>query len=235
MENQKVVITVSDEKEKSEINELVESLGEKDDFIFATKNDLESNENTKDVSSKSVDKLLKEQTNINVGDIVIHFDYGFGRFIGFETIDIGDVKNDFLKIQYADSSLLLPVENIDLITKYCNATEAIKLDKLGNNNWNARKAKAKEKIKNIAEDLIKIASQRKLLQASIIYKNDGEYEDFIGQCGFTETKDQLKAMNDIENDFKKGIPMDRLLCGDVGFGKTEVAIRAAFLVVNNKL
>ena len=235
MENQKVVITVSDEKEKSKINELVESLGEKSDFIFATKNDLESNENAKDVSSKSVDKLLKEQTNINVGDIVIHFDYGLGRFIGFETIDIGDVKNDFLKIQYADSSLLLPVENIDLITKYCNATEAIKLDKLGNNNWNARKAKAKEKIKNIAEDLIKIASQRKLLQASVIYKNDGEYEDFIGQCGFTETKDQLKAINDIENDFKKGIPMDRLLCGDVGFGKTEVAIRAAFLVVNNKL
>ena len=235
MENQKIVITALNENEKSKINDLISDLDEKKNFIFASEEDLENNENMENISSKSIDKLLKEQTNINIGDIVIHFNYGLGRFVGFETIDVIDVKNDFLKIEYADSSLLLPVENIDLITKYCNATETVKLDKLGNNNWNVKKAKAKEKIKNIAEDLIKIASQRKLLRASVIYKNDGEYEDFIDQCGFNETKDQLKAINDIESDFKKGIPMDRLLCGDVGFGKTEVAIRASFLVINNKI
>lgn len=235
MENQKIVITALNENEKSKINDLISDLDEKKNFIFASEEDLENNENMENISSKSIDKLLKEQTNINIGDIVIHFNYGLGRFVGFEIIDVIDVKNDFLKIEYADSSLLLPVENIDLITKYCNATETVKLDKLGNNNWNVKKAKAKEKIKNIAEDLIKIASQRKLLRASVIYKNDGEYEDFIDQCGFNETKDQLKAINDIESDFKKGIPMDRLLCGDVGFGKTEVAIRASFLVINNKI
>ena len=235
MDNQKIIITTSNKNEQNRINELVNSLEEKNNVIFASSKDLDENESLNNVSSKTIDKILKEHTSINIGDIIIHFDYGLGRFIGFETIDVNDIKNDFLKIEYADSSLLLPVENIDLITKYCNATYSIKLDRLGSNNWNVKKLKAKEKIQNIANDLIKVACQRKLLHASIIKKNLQEYNDFVGQCGFKETKDQLNAINDIEKDFEKGTPMDRLLCGDVGFGKTEVAIRAAFLVVYNQI
>lgn len=230
----KIVITTQTKEEKDKLNILLKELNENEDFLLSTQKDLDNKEDINNISTKSIDKILKEQTNIKVGDIVIHFDYGLGRFLGFETVKIDNIENDFIKIQYANSDLLLPVENIDLITKYSNPTDIIKLDRLGTNNWNVKKQKAREKIKNIAEDLIKIASQRKLLKAPVIYKNDGEYEDFISNCGFKETKDQLKAINDIENDFKKGVPMDRLLCGDVGFGKTEVAIRATFLVINNK-
>lgn len=236
MENKKIVITAKTNEEKEFLNELLldaTTEEEKDNFLFISQNDVED-DNILNLSNKSLDKILKEQSNIKINDIIIHIEYGLGQFLGFETITLNEIQNDFIKLQYSNSSLLLPIENIDLITKYSDYNPHIKLDNLGGHGWSERKQKAKEKIKAIAEDLIRIASERQLLKATKIYKNEGEYEYFSSLCGFKETTDQLKAIDDIEEDFKKGSPMDRLLCGDVGFGKTEVAIRSAFMVVMNK-
>ncbi|MDR3078897.1 MAG: DEAD/DEAH box helicase [Rickettsiales bacterium] len=178
-----------------------------------------------------LDRILREQSSLRKGNLVIHSDYGLGRFIGLETIEIDGNRSDFIRIEYRNSaSLLVPVENCDLITKYGESAGNIKLDSLGSKTWTERKAKIREKIKNIATKLIATASARKLKSARIFSLGDGEYEEFCGGFPFEPTPDQLKAVEEIRSDLASGIAMDRLLCGDVGYGKTEVALRAAFIV-----
>lgn len=232
----KLVISTETDIEKEELNKLILSLSEEDknDLFITSKNDIDDDENYNNLSDKSIDKILKEQTNLKKGDLVIHIEHGLGKFIGLETVEFEDVKNDFIKIEYANNAtLLIPIENIDLITKYSEQNNLIKLDSLGSNKWSVRKAKIRQNIKDISNQLIRIASQRKLLKAPVITGRVGEYEDFKSDFEFEFTHDQKKALSNIENDFSKGIPMDRLLCGDVGYGKTEVAICSAFLVASN--
>jgi transcription-repair coupling factor (superfamily II helicase) len=177
-----------------------------------------------------VEQLLRE--NINIGDIVVHRNYGLGRFIGLETIE----QYDFLKIFYAnDTKLYVPVEDIEVITRYGSYDENIELDTLGSVKWNTKKQKVHEKISNMAIDLIKIATKRYLSKAPILVPDENEYKEFCEKFEYKETEDQQKAINDVENDLQNGIPSDRLVCGDVGFGKTEIAIRAAFIVASNKM
>lgn len=236
MVSEKIVISTKSVVEKDKINKLISSLSDEDknDFILASDKDLDFGENFNNLSDKSIDKILKEQTNLKKNDIVIHIEHGLGRFLGLETVDYDGIKNDFLKIEYANNStLLIPIENIDLITKYSEPNALIKLDTLGSSRWSARKAKIRQNIKDISNELIRIASQRKLLKAPVISRKNGEYEEFENKFEFELTRDQKKALDQIENDLQKGMPMDRLLCGDVGYGKTEVAIRAAFLVASN--
>lgn len=186
------------------------------------------------LSSKSIDQILKEHNSLKQGDLVIHREYGLGRFMGMETIEIDGVKNDLLRIEYADrASLLIPVENCDLLSKYDSFDGREKLDSLGSSSWSERKASIRKKIKDMAKKLMELAAIRKLKKAQIFKANAGEYEEFCSNFEFEPTVDQLKAVEDIRNDLTSGMPMDRLLCGDVGYGKTEVAMRAAFIVTNN--
>jgi transcription-repair coupling factor (superfamily II helicase) len=190
------------------------------------------------VDENSLLKAIKEQNTIRANDLVVHIDYGLGKFIGLETVRRNDRENDFLKIEYRDNSLLLiPAENCDLITKYSEFNEEIQLDRLGGNNvgsWAEKKAKIRQKILEYAGELIKIATKRQMQQATIFSVGDEELEEFCNYCGFKATIDQEKAVKDIVKNLSSGKVMDRLLCGDVGFGKTEVALRASFIVANSK-
>lgn len=185
--------------------------------------------------SKSLDKVIREQDSIKKNDIVIHIDYGIGKFLGLESVNFDNVARDFIKLEYADNvKLLVPVENFDLITKFSDFDENIKLDKLGSLEWSSKKARLKKKIKDLSDKLIKIASQRKIKNGRIFNVGEAEYQEFCNQFPFQPTKDQVKASSEILSDLSSGRIMDRLLCGDVGFGKTEVAIRSAFAVVGSK-
>ena len=189
-----------------------------------------------EINANTLTRLLKEQNTLRVNDLVIHVDYGLGKFAGLTTIRQNGIENDFIKIEYRDNaSLLIPVENCDLITKYSNYNESIILDKLGKSNvWNEKKIKIRQQIQKIASDLLDIAAKRQLSHAQIFTINNGEFEEFCKVFPHELTKDQQKAVEEIADDLASGKVMDRLLCGDVGFGKTEVAIRASFIVATNK-
>jgi transcription-repair coupling factor (superfamily II helicase) len=206
-------------------------------IISISENDFLNNtkiNNEKDFDA-SIDKLIKERNSIKKNDLVIHIQYGLGRFVELQTIGFEGVLNDFIRLEYADNVfLLVPVENFDLITRYGDYNESIKLNRLNSKSWNEKKTVIRKKIKDLSERLIKIASERKLKSCQIFTVNNGEYEEFCNNFIFMPTDDQLRATEDIIKDLSKGVVMDRLICGDVGFGKTEVAIRASFVVVNNK-
>ena len=162
---------------------------------------------------------------------MVHSEHGVGRFLGLENIVAGGAPHDCLKLLYAhDDKLFVPVENIDVISRYGSDDENVQLDVLGGVAWQAKKAKAKEKIKDIAEKLIKTAAERHLKKADVFAAPTGLYDEFCAKFAYSETPDQLNAIKDVMQDLDAGEPMDRLVCGDVGFGKTEVALRAAFAV-----
>ncbi len=186
-------------------------------------------------AKKSAQGILTEGVTLQVGELVVHRYHGIGKFDGLHNIEAGGIKNDFLKILYFGSDVLfVPVEDINLITRYGSENALIELDRLGNNSWQNRREKVRKKIKIAAEQLIKIAAERQLKKAPILIPNLMEYEEFKARFGFEETEDQLKVIAEVEEDLQKGSPMDRLVCGDVGFGKTEVAIRAAFIAASNQ-
>jgi len=205
-------------------------------------------------SFKKSGDFLSERITMEVGELVVHRYHGIGKFAGLHNmvfdspsftnpLSIGNIASrqsakivgDFLKILYFGSDVLfVPVEDINLITRYGSENALIDLDKLGNNNWQNRREKVRKRIKIAAEALIKIAADRQIKKAPILIPNLMEYEEFKARFGFEETSDQLKAISDVEDDLQRGSPMDRLVCGDVGFGKTEVAIRAAFIAANNE-
>ena len=175
--------------------------------------------------------FIAEASALQPGDLVIHIDHGLGRFKGLVTLDIGNAPHDCLELEYAgDAKLYLPVENIELLSRYGSAPETVVLDKLGGVAWQSRKAKAKDRLRDMAAGLIKIAAKRAMKTVAPIEPPTGAYEEFAARFPFAETEDQLNAIADVVSDLESGRPMDRLICGDVGFGKTEVALRAAFLV-----
>ena len=179
-------------------------------------------------------RILEEGFALKQKDLVVHMQHGIGRFEGLETMKIGQNQNDFLKITYKNNdNLFVPVEDIDLISKYSSENSLIELDILGGPNWKNKRKKAKEKIKIIAEKLMNLAAKRKVQKAPIMDVESGFYDEFKNDFPFIETPDQLKAAEEIEEDLIRGYPMDRLICGDVGFGKTEIAMRAAFIAAAN--
>lgn len=176
------------------------------------------------------ENFIAEASSLNEGDLVVHMDHGIGRYEGLETIDVGGAPHDCLQLVYdGGSKLFLPVENIELLSRFGSDQGAAILDKLGGVAWQARKARLKERVKDIAQELIKVAAERELRKGEAIETPDGLYEEFCTRFKFVETDDQLRAIADAVSDLKSGRPMDRLVCGDVGFGKTEVALRAAFV------
>ncbi|UTW57753.1 transcription-repair coupling factor [Kordiimonas sp. SCSIO 12603] len=182
--------------------------------------------------NKRADNFLKEASALNPGDLVVHTSHGIGKFEGLETVQVSGAAHDCLLLSYhGGDKLYVPVENIEILSRFGSEESGGQLDKLGGVAWQARKAKMKERIRLAAEQLIKLAAQREMREGQRIPTPEGIYEEFCSRFPYTETDDQLRAIGDVAADLASGRPMDRLVCGDVGFGKTEVALRAAFLAV----
>ena len=169
------------------------------------------------------------------GDIVVHIEHGVGQFEGLCSLKVGHISQDFILIQYLDNDkLYLPVDRIEMIGKYIGVDGYTPiLDKIGSKAWIKSKAKAKEEVEKLAADLLNLYAQRKVNKGFSFSRPDNYYNDFEAAFPYDETRDQLKAIDDVHLDMESSIPMDRLVCGDVGYGKTEVAIRAAFKAVND--
>ncbi len=188
----------------------------------------QNRKHTKKVTAKD---FIADVSSLSVGELVVHVEHGIGRFMGLENITAGGAPHDCLKILYAnDAKLFVPVENIEVISRYGIEDENIQLDVLGGVAWQAKKARIKQKIRDIAEKLIKIAAERHLKKADCFLPPQGMFDEFCSHFPYAETEDQLSAIHDVLADLNASVPMDRLVCGDVGFGKTEVALRAAFAV-----
>jgi transcription-repair coupling factor (superfamily II helicase) len=173
--------------------------------------------------------VITEATSLSLGDLVVHADHGIGRFDGLKTITALGAPHDCLELSYAGGDkLYLPVENIELLTRYGGDGEGAPLDRLGGAAWQSRKARLKKRLREIAAELIKVAALRQLKEAPVIVPPAGEYEEFVARFPYEETEDQEASIDAVLVDLRSGKPLDRLVCGDVGFGKTEVALRAAF-------
>lgn len=177
---------------------------------------------------RKAENFLTEVQSLSPGDLVVHVDHGVGRFHGLEVVSAAGAAHECLLLEYAEKSrLYLPVENIELLSRYGH--EEGLLDRLGGGAWQAKKAKLKERIREMADRLIRVAAERALRRAPIMSPPDGMWDAFSARFPYQETDDQLRAIEDVLADLDTGHPMDRLICGDVGFGKTEVAMRAAFI------
>ncbi len=185
-------------------------------------------------AAKRSENFIAEVTSLSAGDLVVHVDHGIGRFVGLQNIEAAGAPHDCLEIHYAENAkLFLPVENIELLSRYGSEDTNVELDRLGGTGWQTRKARLKKRIQEIAHELIKIAAERKLREAPRLAVGHGLYDEFAARFPYEETEDQQTAIDATVNDLNTGRPMDRLICGDVGFGKTEVALRAAFMTVMN--
>lgn len=177
---------------------------------------------------RKAENFLRDAESLSPGDLVVHVEHGVGRYLGLETITALGAPHACVALEYADNAkLYLPVENIELLSRYGH--EEGLLDRLGGGAWQAKKAKLKERIKEIADRLMRIAAERALRHAPILEAPHSIWEAFAARFPYQETDDQLAAIADVVADLEKGSPMDRLVVGDVGFGKTEVAMRAAFV------
>ncbi|MDK3072861.1 transcription-repair coupling factor [Sedimentitalea sp. JM2-8] len=177
---------------------------------------------------RKAENFLTETQSLSPGDLVVHVDHGIGRYQGMEVITALGAAHECLLLEYAEGAkLYLPVENIELLSKYGH--EEGLLDKLGGGAWQAKKARLKERIREMADRLIRVAAERALRRAPVLEAEHHAWEAFSARFPYQETDDQLAAIGDVIGDLESGQPMDRLICGDVGFGKTEVAMRAAFV------
>ncbi|MCT2538417.1 transcription-repair coupling factor [Sedimentimonas flavescens] len=187
---------------------------------------------TRPKKKRKAENFLTEATSLSPGDLVVHVDHGVGRYKGLETVQALGAPLDCVLLEYAGGDrLYLPVVNIELLSRYGH--EEGLLDKLGGGAWQAKKAKLKERIRQIADRLMRIAAERLLRAAPILEAPHHEWESFAARFPYTETDDQLGAIDDVVEDLRSGRPMDRLVVGDVGFGKTEVAMRAAFVAAQS--
>ncbi len=183
---------------------------------------------------KDADAFLAELQALSVGDLIVHTEHGIGKYLGLEPIPVGKSKHDCVQLEYrGGDKLFIPVENIDVLSRYGSSEEAVMLDRLGGEAWQKRRARLKERIREIAGELMQVAAQRALKKAPVLEVEDGAYNQFLDRFPWEETDDQERAIEDVLRDLESGKPMDRLVCGDVGFGKTEVALRAAFVAAMN--
>ncbi len=179
---------------------------------------------------KDSDAFLAELSALNRGDLVVHFDHGIGRYLGLEPINVGQSQHDCVMLEYhGGDKLYIPVENIDVLTRYGSSEEGATLDRLGGEAWQKRRSRLRERIQEVAGELMRTAAARALRRAPVLEPEESSWRQFLDRFPWEETEDQDRAIEDVLNDLAGGRPMDRLVCGDVGFGKTEVALRAAFV------
>lgn len=176
---------------------------------------------------------LKNYNELQVGDYVVHVDHGIGKYVGIETLEVNGTHKDYLQIIYkGNDKLYVPIEHIDQVQKYVSSEgKEPKLYALGGNEWKKVKTKARSSIQDIADDLIKLYAEREASKGHAFSKDGPEQREFEAAFPYQETADQLQAIEEIKKDMESERPMDRLLCGDVGYGKTEVALRAAFKAI----
>jgi transcription-repair coupling factor (superfamily II helicase) len=180
-------------------------------------------------SKKSADAFLAEMQALSVGDYIVHVEHGIGRYEGLTSIPVGQSPHDCVALSYAGGDkLYVPVENIDVLSRYGSHDGAVTLDKLGGEAWQRRKAKLKERITRVAHELLRTAAERALRPGVTMQLEAAPYAAFVDRFPYAETEDQERVIAEVLEDLASGSPMDRLVCGDVGFGKTEVAMRAAF-------
>ncbi|MDD9798609.1 MAG: DEAD/DEAH box helicase, partial [Alphaproteobacteria bacterium] len=238
----------------------LESGFETEDYVVIAEQDVFGDRLIQRKRSKRAANFLSEAASLTPGDLVVHVEHGIGQFDGLETITVSNAPHDCLKlIYYGGDKLFLPVENIDLISRYGSQHAAtietgieakkqkakheaghktekeaghirITLDRLGSANWQMRKARVKERLRAIADELIRVAAARMARAGKVFSVEDRLYDEFCARFPFDETDDQKHSIAAIIDDLASGRPMDRLVCGDVGFGKTEIALRAAFIV-----
>ena len=186
--------------------------------------------------TRKASDVITEATSLGVGDLVVHADHGIGRFVGLKAITALGAPHDCVELVYAGGDrLYLPVENIELLSRYGTDTGESQLDRLGGAAWQSRKARLKQRLREIASELIKVAAMRELKEAPALAPPSGAWDEFVARFPYEETEDQEAAIAAVIEDLGRGKPMDRLVCGDVGFGKTEVAIRAAFVAAMSGL
>ncbi len=182
------------------------------------------------------ENFVEDVSCLSKGDLVVHISHGIGRYEGLMSLSVGSIVHDCLMVVYADEDkLFVPVENLDVLTRYGSENAQVVLDKLGGVAWEARKTNIKKRLLDMAKRLVEIAAVRVAQKTEKISPPAGIYNEFCAQFPYVETPDQMQSIYHIIEDFKKGFPIDRLVCGDVGFGKTEVALRAAFIAVMNGL
>ena len=206
------------------------------DFAVISETDILGDRLARPRKKRRASNFLAEASALTTGDLVVHLDHGIGRYEGLKTLDIQQAPHDCLELIYhGGSKLFLPVENIDLLTRYGSDSEGVELDRLGGAAWQGRKARAKQRLREMAEGLIALAAQRALKVTDAVTPPHGLFDEFCARFPYEETDDQLNAIGDVLEDLGQGRPMDRLICGDVGFGKTEVALRAAFVAAMSGL
>lgn len=184
-----------------------------------------------------IDYHIRHFSELQIGNPVVHIDHGIGRYLGLVNLQVNDYQGEYLALEYADSAkLYVPVSQLDLISQYGGThTDTVPVNRLGSNHWDKAKQKAKKRIKDVAAELLEIHAKRAMRHGHAFTTSEADYIAFANGFGFETTPDQQKAIDQVLMDMQSDQPMDRLVCGDVGFGKTEVALRAAFLAaVNNK-
>ncbi len=209
----------------------VETGFEDDDLVVISEQDMLGDKLARPRKRKSSAAVIAEAAALGAGDLIVHVEHGVGRYEGLKTVTVNEAPHDCLELLYAGGDkILLPVENVELISRYGAESGEGALDKLGGSGWQARKARAKKKIMDMADELIRLAAEREMKRAPKTDTADGVFREFSARFPYEETDDQLSAIEDVIKDLTSGKPMDRLICGDVGFGKTEVALRAAFMM-----
>ncbi|HVZ90871.1 MAG TPA: transcription-repair coupling factor [Rhizomicrobium sp.] len=200
------------------------------DFAVIAEQDILGDRMVRQSRQRRAQNFLAEASALAQGDLVTHIEHGVGRYLGLKTIDAAGAPHDCLELQYDGGKLFLPVENIELLTRYGADEGTAQLDRLGGAGWQTRKARMKQRVREMAAELIRIAAAREMKTMPAVDPPEHVYDEFCARFPYQETEDQEKAIADVVEDLAKGRPMDRLVCGDVGFGKTEVALRAAFIV-----
>ncbi|MGE0724877.1 MAG: transcription-repair coupling factor, partial [Alphaproteobacteria bacterium] len=179
---------------------------------------------------RNFDQFVSEVSALSVGDFVVHVEHGIGRYDGLIALDVAGAQHDCLRVIYdGNDKLFVPVENIEVLSRYGGGEGDVTLDRLGGVAWQSRKARVKQRIRAIAHELVRLAAEREIKAGEALAPPEGLFDEFCARFPYPETEDQSRAIGEVIDDLGSGRPMDRLICGDVGFGKTEVALRAAFV------
>jgi transcription-repair coupling factor (superfamily II helicase) len=208
------------------------------DMVFITETELYAGSGRRAGKKKQegvtqVESMVRDLSELKIGDPVVHINHGIGRYMGLTSMDLGEGETEFLHLEYAkDTKLYVPVSQLHVISRYSGASpEDAPLHSLGSGQWEKAKRKAAEQVRDTAAELLNLYARRALRQGHSFEYSAHDYQNFADSFGFEETPDQAEAINNVIKDMTAGKPMDRLVCGDVGFGKTEVALRAAFIAV----
>ena len=208
------------------------------DLVFITETELYAGSGRrvgkkKQEATTQVEAMVRDLSELKIGDPVVHINHGIGRYMGLTSMDLGEGETEFLHLEYAkDTKLYVPVSQLHVISRYSGGSpEDAPLHSLGSGQWEKAKRKAAEQVRDTAAELLNLYARRAARQGHSFEYSSHDYQNFADSFGFDETPDQMEAINNVIKDMTSGKPMDRLVCGDVGFGKTEVALRAAFIAV----